>query len=81
MITSFIQAAHRLPMVNQEGGAMPGPGLTALETFTYFVATPILLFVVIGGLSWIASAPKKEKSKEIASKSDEDNNDFITFIA
>jgi hypothetical protein len=38
---------------------MPGEGLTAIETFTYFVAAPIGLFVLIGGLSWIASAPKK----------------------
>jgi hypothetical protein len=54
-----------LPMIAQEGGAMPGEGLTAIETFTYFVAAPIGLFVLIGGLSWIASAPKKSaKSKK-----------------
>ena len=47
------------PMINQEGGAMPGEGLTAIETFTYFVAAPIGLFILIGGLSWLASAPKK----------------------
>jgi hypothetical protein len=81
MITPFIQAAHLLPMVNQEGGAMPGPGLSALQTFTYFVATPVLLFLIIGGLAWISSAPKKEKSKDSVAKSDEDNDDFITFIA
>lgn len=53
-----------LPMINQEGGAMPGKGLTAIETFTYFVAAPVGLFILIGGLSWIASAPKKNaKSK------------------
>jgi hypothetical protein len=38
---------------------MPGEGLTAIETFTYFVAAPIGLFILIGGLSWLASAPKK----------------------
>ena len=54
-----------LPMIAQEGGAMPGEGLTAIETFTYFVAAPIGLFLLIGGLSWIASAPKKSgKSKK-----------------
>ena len=71
MINALTQVAQILPMINlprinQEGGAMPGEGLTAIETFTYFVATPIGLFVLIGGLSWIASAPKKS-AKEKAS--------------
>jgi hypothetical protein len=64
MINPLSQAIALLPMINQEGGAMPGEGLTAIETFTYFVAAPVGLFVLIGGLSWIASAPKKSaKSK------------------
>lgn len=67
------------PMVNQEGNAQPGKGLTFLETFTYFVAAPVGLFLIIGGLSWVASAPKKEKSKAIT-KGDSDD-DSITFIA
>jgi hypothetical protein len=71
MINPLTQVAQILPMINlprinQEGGAMPGEGLTAIETFTYFVAAPIGLFVLIGGLSWIASAPKKS-AKEKAS--------------
>jgi len=71
MINPLTQVAQLLPMINlprinQEGGAMPGEGLTAIETFTYFVAAPIGLFVLIGGLSWIASAPKKS-AKEKAS--------------
>jgi hypothetical protein len=52
-------------MINQEGGAMPGEGLTAIETFTYFVAAPIGLFILIGGLSWLASAPKKSKKADV----------------
>ena len=80
MITSLSQAAQLLPMVAQEGGAEPGEGLTALQTFTYFFALPTLAFVVIGGLSWIASAPKNEKRKEIT-QGDSDDNNFITFIA
>lgn len=59
MINPLTQVVQLLPMINQEGGAMPGKGLTAIETFTYFVAAPIGLFLLIGGLSWIASAPKK----------------------
>jgi hypothetical protein len=80
MITSLTQVAQLLPMINQEGNAQPGEGLTVLETFTYFVFGPIAFFVLISALSWIASAPRGEKRKEIAqNKSDDDN--FITFIA
>jgi hypothetical protein len=80
MIKSLSQVAHLLPMINQEGNAQPGQGLTALQTFTYFILTPIALFVVIGGLSWVASAPKREKKDLINSIPDEDA-DFITMIA
>jgi hypothetical protein len=81
MIKSLIHSAHLLPMINQEGGAVPGEGLTALETFTRFVLVPLALFVVIGGLAWITSAPKKEK-KDVINKIEDDQDDsFITFIA
>lgn len=56
------QVAQQLLMINQEGGAMPGEPLTAIETFTYFVAAPVGMFIVISALSWIASAPKRAKS-------------------
>lgn len=67
MIKPLIEAAHLLPMINQEGGAMPGEGLTSLETFTRYFAVPILAFVVIGGLAWVTSAPKREKKDVINS--------------
>lgn len=69
-----------LPMIPQEGGAQPGEGLTAIETFTYFFALPTALFVVIGALSWFASAPKKKKS-DVINQIPSDDADFITFIA
>jgi hypothetical protein len=65
MINPLSQALALLPMINQEGGAMPGEGLTAIETFTYFVAAPTVLFLVIGGLSWISTAPKKSKKTDV----------------
>ena len=80
MITSLSHVAQLLPMINQEGNAQPGEGLTALETFTYFVAAPLGLFLIIGGLAWIASAPRREKRKEIT-QGDNDDSSFITFIA
>jgi hypothetical protein len=70
-----------LPMIPQEGGAQPGEGLTAIETITYFFVIPVVLFVVIGALSWFASAPKKQKSDVINQIPNDDNDNFITFIA
>ena len=80
MITSLTQAAHLLPMINQEGNAQPGEGLTALQTFTYFFFAPVAIFAVISLISWFASAPKKEKKDAINQIPDEDA-DFITMIA
>jgi hypothetical protein len=49
-------------MINQEPGAMPGEGLTAIETFTYFVAAPVGLFLLISLLTWAFTGEKKRKS-------------------
>ena len=57
-------------MVNQEGGAMPGEGLTALQTFTYFFAAPVAIFALIAAISWFASAPKSEARDRITSIED-----------
>ena len=48
-----------LAAINQEPGAMPGEGLTAVETFSYFVAAPIALFVVISLITWALTGEKK----------------------
>jgi hypothetical protein len=56
----------QLLMINQEPGAMPGEGLTAVETFTYFVATPVGLFLLISLISWALTGEKK-KGKSISS--------------
>lgn len=45
--------------INQEPGAMPGEGLTAVETFSYFVAAPIALFIVISLITWALTGEKK----------------------
>jgi hypothetical protein len=49
-------------MINQEPGALPGEGLTALQTFTYFVAAPVGLFLVISIITWALTGSKKSKS-------------------
>jgi hypothetical protein len=48
-----------LAAINQEPGAMPGEGLTAVETFSYFVAAPIALFLVISLITWALTGEKK----------------------
>lgn len=62
MIKSLSQVALLSPRINQEPGAMPGEGLTALQTFTYFVAAPIALFVVISVIVYALTGEKKKKS-------------------
>lgn len=47
-----------------EDGTVAGPGLNALETLVTFFLIPMALFLVIAGLSWIGSTPRKEKTKE-----------------
>ena len=79
MIKSLTQAAHLLPMIAQEGNAQPGEGLTALQTFTYFVLAPVGIFTAIALISWFASAPKKEK-KEVINSIPDDNDNFIVII-
>ena len=68
-------------MIAQEGNAQPGEGLTALQTFTYFVFAPVAIFSIIALISWFASAPKKAKRDVINRIDDEDDRDFITIIA
>ena len=51
-----------LAAINQEPGAMPGEGLTALQTFTYFVAAPVGLFLGIAVIVWALTVDKKKSS-------------------
>jgi hypothetical protein len=62
MIKTFSQVAVLAPRINQEPGAMPGQGLTALETFTYFVAAPTALFLGISLIVWALTGEKKKRS-------------------
>jgi hypothetical protein len=59
MITHLSQVALLSGKINQEPGAMPGEGLTALQTFTYFVAAPIGLFLIISITVWAFTGKKK----------------------
>ena len=62
MIKTISQVASLAGNINQEPGAMPGEGLTAVETFTYFVAAPVGLFLAISLIVWALTGDKKKSS-------------------
>ena len=51
--------ASALNMGYNDGGAMPGDSLTAVQTFLYFVATPVGLFLLISLLVVVGTREKK----------------------
>ena len=63
MIKTISQVALLSGNINQEPGAMPGEGLTALQTFTYFVAAPIGLFLGISLIVWALTGDKKKSTQ------------------
>jgi hypothetical protein len=66
MMSNLLHAASTSQLINQEPGSLPGPGLSALQTFTYFVAAPIGLFLGISIIVW-ALTSKKTKSSNASS--------------
>jgi hypothetical protein len=54
-------------MSQVEDGAVPGPVLSVAETVFTFLVIPVGLFTVIALLSWLASAPRKEKPQSSVS--------------
>lgn len=54
MITSALNMGYN------DGGAMPGDSLTAVQTFLYFVATPVGLFLLISVLVVVGTREKKK---------------------
>jgi hypothetical protein len=62
MIKTISQVALLAPKINQEPGAMPGEGLTVLQTFTYFVAAPVGLFLGISLIVWALTGDKKKSA-------------------
>jgi hypothetical protein len=56
MIRSIVLAFAMAPV---EGGAMPGEPLAAVQTFLYFVAAPVGLFLLISVLVLVGTREKK----------------------
>ena len=59
-------AINLLALDNQEDGTMAGEGLSALQTFTYFFAAPIAIFVLISVITY-AMTSERDKSKKAES--------------
>ncbi len=47
-----------------EDGTLAGDGLTVMQTLTYFVGAPILLFVVISFFAYITAKETRKGSKK-----------------
>ena len=45
-----------------EDGTVAGPGLSAIETAITFFVIPVAMFLLIAGLSWVASRPRITKT-------------------
>ena len=45
-----------------EDGTVAGPGLSAIETVITFFVIPVGMFLIIAGLSWVASRPRSPKT-------------------
>lgn len=56
----ILMIASAFAMAPVEGGAMPGEPLTAIQTFLYFVAAPVGLFLLITVLVLIGTREKKK---------------------
>jgi hypothetical protein len=56
-----LQLVSTLTRRAQEDGALPGEGLTAIETFVTFVAVPTALFLIISLLAYVFTAERKKK--------------------
>jgi multisubunit Na+/H+ antiporter MnhG subunit len=52
--------ASALHMGSVEGGEMPGESLTAVQTFLYFVAAPVGMFLLITVLVLAGTREKKK---------------------
>ena len=61
-----------------EDGAMPGEGLTALQTALYFFGAPLALFLGITVLVLIATADRKGKKKSSLTSIEQVNSKVLS---
>jgi len=47
-----------------EDGSLAGEGLSVMQTFTYFVVAPTILFLMISFFAYITAKETRKKSKK-----------------
>jgi hypothetical protein len=60
MFMNFASAIQRFSQGNVEDGTVAGEGLTGVETFAYFFATPVVSFVLISVLVYALTGDRKK---------------------
>ena len=60
---NLASAIQLLSLENQEDGTNAGEGLSLLETFTYFFAAPVVIFVAISVITYALAGDRKKKEK------------------
>ncbi len=60
---NLASAIQLLSLENQEDGTNAGEGLSLLETFTYFFAAPVVIFVAISVITYALTGDRKKKEK------------------
>jgi uncharacterized membrane protein len=60
---NLASAIQLLSLENQEDGTVAGEGLSVLETFTYFFAAPVVIFVAISVITYALTGDRKKKEK------------------
>ena len=63
MMIHLASAIQILSLENQEDGTNAGEGLSVLETFTYFFAAPVVIFVAISVITYALTGDRKKKEK------------------
>ncbi len=63
MMIRFASAIQILSLDGQEDGTVAGEGLSAVETFTYFFAAPVVLFLVISLITYALTGERKKSDK------------------
>ena len=63
MMIHIASAIHAIAKGAQEDGTNAGEGLSALETFTYFFAAPVALFLVISVITYAFTGERRKKEK------------------
>jgi hypothetical protein len=64
MMNHFASVALAFSQSTQEDGTVAGEGLSAVETFTYFFAAPVVLFLAISLITYALTGERKKSDKK-----------------